>query len=236
MKTKISHILLTLLVTSSALGEQEADQLKQRILAQAQKMSATDYSFTRTVHSEQLSGGVTEKKVTIEKFDPRQAPENRWRLTSVDGSPPAADVLNRFETEAAKRPVPGYHRLASYFGSPASTFTDAKGRTVFHFAALPKGTVIALDTDVSQSATIDAVVEMAEETPFIGEIHISVRPVRVKLVARLEKYESTAVYRRGPAGQPMLYEQTTAMAGSGLGQRGSFRGVSSYSDYQPAKH
>src|SRR6187431_2014382 len=112
---------LCLVQLSPAVAQQNQDEIKKRILSQAQNMSPDDYAFTRTVRTEQTSGGKSEKKVSIEKFDPTRSVETRWTLVSVDGSSPSADAQADYNKEAMKRRVvPGYHRLAGYFGAPAT--------------------------------------------------------------------------------------------------------------------
>ena len=223
---------LVIAVASTALTQQKPDELKQRVLAQAQGLSPDDYAFTRTIRSEQTSNGKTEKKVTVDKFDPTKPAEARWTLVSVDGAPPSADLLKTFRTDSAKRRVSGYYRLAGYFGSPATASTDSRGRTVFHFAALPKETVKVMDSDVSQNATADASVTEANGVPYVDQLHVSVRSMRLKLIAKLNSYEYTARYRIGPEGKPLLMEQTSDMSGSGMGQTGGAHTVVTYSDYR----
>ena len=128
--------------------------------------------------------------------------------------------------------MPGYYRLAGYFGSAATTSTDSRGRTVFHFAALPKDTVKVMDSDVSQNATAEASVGEANGVPFVEQLHVSVRPMRLKLIAKLESYEYTARFRMGPEGKPLLMEQNSEMSGSGMGQEGHVHTVVTYSDYR----
>jgi hypothetical protein len=226
---------LVIAVASTALTQQKPDELKQRVLAQAQRISPDDYTFTRTIRSEQTSNGKTEKKVTIDKFDPTKPAEARWTLVSVDGAPPSADALKTFRTDSAKRRVSGYYRLAGYFGSPATASTDSRGRTVFHFAALPKETVKVMDSDVSQNATADASVTDANGVTFVEQLHVSVRPMRLKLIAKLNSYEYTARYRIGPEGKPLLMEQSSDMSGSGMGQTGGAHTVVTYSDYRTVR-
>jgi hypothetical protein len=217
---------------SAELLQQNPDELKQRVLAQAQNVSPDDYAFTRTVRTEQTSSGKTEKKVSVERFDPTKTAEARWALVSVDGAPPSADAVKTFRTDAAKRRIPGYYRLAGYLGTPATASTDSRGRTVFHFAALPKDTAKVMDTDVSQNATADATVSEVNGVPFVEQVHLNVRPMRIKLLMKLERYESTARYRIGPEGKPLLNEQTSDMSGSGMGQEGRVHTVATYSDYR----
>ena len=224
--------VLCLGAATAALAQNNKDELKQRILTQAQSASPDDFAFTRTVRNEQTSNGKTEKHVNIEKFDPTKPADARWMLVSVDGAPPTADALKSFRTEAAKRRVHGYARLAGYFGSPATASTDSRGRTVFHFAALPKDTVKVMDSDVSQNATVDASVSDANGVPFAEQIHVIVKPMRIKLLMKLERYESTARYRIGSEGKPILIEQTADMTGSGMGQEGRGHTVATYSDYR----
>jgi hypothetical protein len=217
---------------STVLAQQNQGELKQRVLAQAQSVSPDDFAFTRTVRNEQTSNGKTEKHVNIEKFDPTKPADARWTLVSVDGAPPSADALKTFRTDSAKRRVPGYYRLAGYFGTPATASSDSRGRTVFHFAALPKDTAKVMDTDVSQNATADATVAEANGVPFVEQVGITVKPMRIKLLMKLQRYESTARYRIGPEGKPLLVEQTADMTGSGMGQEGRGHTVITYSDYR----
>jgi hypothetical protein len=56
--------------------------------------------------------------------------------------------------------------------------------------------------------------------------------MRIKLLMKLERYESTARYRIGPEGKPLLVEQTADMTGSGMGQEGRGHTVITYSDYR----
>ena len=98
--------------------------------------------------------------------------------------------------------------------------------------ALPKDTVKVMDSDVSQNASADASVSEANGTPFVEQVRITIRPVRLKLLFKMERYESTARYRIGPDGKPILMEQTSDMTGSGMGQEGSGHTVATYSDYR----
>jgi hypothetical protein len=59
--------------------------------------------------------------------------------------------------------------------------------------------------------------------------------MRLKLIMKLEHYESTSRFRMGPDGKPLLAEQVADMSGSGLGQEGTVHQVITYSDYRPVK-
>jgi len=221
--------------TSSSHSENRPDDQKQRILAQAQSMGPDDYAFTRTSRSEQTSNGKTEVHTQVDKYDPSKSGDARWTLVSVDGAAPSADVLSKYKKENANRHVPGYYRLGKYLGTAATTSTDSKGRTVFHFGSLPKDTALVMNSDVSSNTSSDVAVTEANGTPFAEQVHITVKPMRIKLLMKLERYESTSRYRLGPEGKPLLAEQTAEMSGSGMGQEGKVHSVITYSDYRSMK-
>jgi len=224
------------LPSGNVFAEQNTEELRERLLAQAKTVGPDDYSFTRTTRSDQSSGGKTETKTTVEKFDPTKPIDARWTLVSVNGGPPPSDALAEFQKGLAKRRVPGYHRLTKYFTSPTTASTDAEGRTVFHVSNLPKDTVLLFDTDVSQNTTADLKVTDTNGSSFVEQLHLSVRPMRLKLIMKLETYESTARYRIGPDGKPLLMEQTSDMVGSGMGKEGRAHAVITYSDYRAIRH
>ena len=227
--------LLCLGIATTAVGQQNDEQLKQRVLAQAQSMSGEDHAFTRTIRSETNMGGKAEKKVLVEKFDPAKPADARWKLVSVNGAPPSADELNRHQKEASKRRiVPGYHRVGAYFGAPATASSEG-GRTVFRFPTLPKGAVSLLETDVSHNARAEAVVTEGNGTPFVEQVRFTLKPMRVKLLMKVDRFETMARYRIGPGGRPFLMETTSDMSGSGMGREGTMRNTTTYSDYRPAR-
>jgi hypothetical protein len=234
---KIGTIAVAALLASISIShaEDKPDELKQRILAQAQSSGPDDFAFTRTSRTEQTSKGKTETRILVDKYDPLKSGEARWTLVSVDGATPSADVLNSYRKESPKRRVPGYYRLAKYIGTNATTSTDSRGRTVFHFGSLPKDTALVMDSDVSSNTSADVTLSEANGTAFAEQVRLTVKPMRLKLIMKLEHYESTARYRMGPEGKPQLVEHVADMAGSGMGQEGKAHTVITYSDYRPAK-
>jgi hypothetical protein len=234
---KIAIIAAAVLLASASIGrsQNKSDDLKQRILTQAQSLSGDEYAFTRTVKSEQTSNGKTEQHVTVDRFDPTKAGDARWTLVSMDGAAPSADALSKYKKESTKRRVPGYHRLAKYFGTNSTASTDSRGRTVFHFSSLPKDTAVIMDSDVSSNSSADVSVTEANGTAFAEQVHLTVRPTRIKLLMKLDRYESTSRYRLGPEGKPLLVENTSEMSGSGMGQEGKGHTVITYSDYRSVK-
>lgn len=220
------------LFISSALAQQNDDALKQRILAQAQSVSADDYAFTRTVRTEGTMPGKTEHSVNVEKYDPTKPLDARWTLVSVNGAAPSAEVMDKFRKDAPKRRVPGYHRLANYVGSAATASKDAQGRMILRYSSLPKGSAVVMDNDVSDKASAELVVSDANGTPFAEQVRLSVKPTRLKLIMKLNSYEATSRYRIGPEGKPLLVEQAADMSGSGMGQEGRIRTTMTYTNYR----
>jgi hypothetical protein len=218
---------------SVALAQQSAPDVKQRILSQAQSVSADDYAFTRTIRSEPVANGRRETTITVDKYDPTKSGTARWTLVSVDGAPPSAEALRKYRKETPKRRVPGYHRLAKYFAGQVTSATDSHGRTVFRFSSLPKESVFVFNADLSHNTTAEAAVGEANGVPFVEQVRLSIKPTRILLFMKLQEYESTSRFRMGPDGKPVLVEQVADMAGYGLGQEGQLHQVITYSDYRP---
>src|ERR1041385_2499387 len=237
----VTHRALKILLALLALAaltvhaQDKTNEVKQRILSQAQGLGADDYAFTRTVKSETTSNGKTEHHVNVDKYDPTKSGDARWTLVSVDGAPPSAELLAAYNKESSKRRLPGYYRLAKYFGTASTVSTDSRGRTMFHFNSLPKDSAIVMDSDVSSNTGADVTVAEASGSAFAEQVHLSVRPTRLRLIMKLEHYESTARYKIGPEGKPLLVEHTADMSGSGLGQEGKGHTVATYTDYRAVK-
>jgi hypothetical protein len=228
--------LIGLTGISIAVAENKSDELKQRILTQAQGLGPDDYAFTRTVRLETTSNGKVEHHVNIDRYDPAQPANARWTLVSVDGAPPSTDILTAYNRESPKRRVPGYYRLVKYFGNESSVSTDSRARKVFRFNSLPKDSAIVTDSDVSSNTSADVTVTEANDIAFAEQVHLSVKPMRLKLIMKLDQYESTARYRMGPEGKPLLVEHTADMSGSGMGQEGKAHTVITYSAYHFVGH
>ena len=233
MNTNQTTTIIALLCLGFAVpgfAQQNNDELKQRILAQAQSVSADDHAFTRTIRSEATIIGKTIKAVSIEKFDPTKSADARWTLVSVDGAPPSAAQLRKYRKKAAKRRVvPGYHRIANYFGAPATVASEADGKTVFRFDTLPKGSISIKETDLSQLASGEASVTEADGAPFVDQARFTLKPKRAHII---DRYETTFRYRLGPGGKPFLTETTSDLFGSALGLKATMHNAITYSDYR----
>lgn len=228
--------LLSLASAAPSFAEQNNEELKQHVLAQAQTLSPDDYAFTRTIHSEARWNSKTFKSVTIEKFDPTKPADARWTLVSVNGAPPSAAALKKYRKESAKRRVvPGYHRIANYFGAPASVASDADGKTVFRFGTVPSGSVSIKGTDLSRLASAEASVTEANGAPLVEQVRFTLKPRWPQFPVKIDRYETTFRYQVGPDGKPFLAASTSDLSGSGLGLKGTMHTAASYTDYQPVR-
>ena len=212
-----------------------ADALQRRIVEQARTVSPDDFSFTRTARTETIQGAKTEQRTVVERFDPAKPAAQRWTLVTVDGRAPNADELKQHAQEAPKRRVAHYGRIADYLGSGATAATDARGRTVFRFPSLPKDSVVVMGSDISLNAAGEATVDVSGATPFVEQTRFTLtKPARVKLIAKIEKFEASTRYRMMPNGKPVPVEQTSDAHGSMMGKQGRIKSTLTYSDHQPA--
>lgn len=234
---KLTRLTITamLCLGPAALAQENAETLKQRILAQAQSTSPDEYAFTRTVRTNVVAGGNTEQTVNVETYDPTKPPGSRWSLVSVNGAAPSAEALKKFRKEVPKRRVLGYHRLANYFASQATVAKEGEGRTVFHFATLPKDTVVIMRSDLSHRATAEVAINTDSREPFAEQVRVNVKPTRLMLMMRLSNYDSISRFQLGEDGKPVLAEQTLEMAGTGMGLDGRMRSVATYSDFRAVR-
>jgi hypothetical protein len=216
-------------------ADAEAEALKRRVLDHARTVSADDYSFTRTVRSTRVEGEKRTERTEVERFDPSNA-AHRWTLVSIDGRPPNAEELQRHAKSSPKRRVAHYGRVADYFAMPATATKDAQGRTVFRFSSLPPETVVVTNVDISASAICEATVNTNGPMPFVEQARFTLtKPVRVKVVAKLQKFEATSRYRVMPDGKPVPIEHVSNAYGSLLGSEGSIRSVLTYTDHRPVR-
>ena len=205
--------------------------MKERIIAHARTVTPEDYAYTRTIRTESTEENKKEERVVIDRWDPAKPQDQRWTLVSINGQPPNADQLKNYAKESPKRRTVYYGRVAEYFGKPATSATDAKGRTVFRLASLPKETVVASGSDIYANATGELAVETNGGTPFIDEVRfVSSKPTRVKLVVLIERFEAVNRYKMMPNGKPAPVESSSEMNGSMMGKQGVIRTKVTYSD------
>lgn len=218
----------------SPLARGADDPLPARITAFARTVGPDDYAYTRTIRTEEVAQDKSEPHVLIERFDPAKPGDQRWTFVSVDGRAPTAKEMRDYRDSLPKRRPAYYGRVAEYFASPASKSLDAQGRTLFHFATMPKETVMAGDTDLSAHISGDVLVDTSSgAAPFLSEVRFhSTTPTRVKLIAKIDRFETTTRYRFLPDGKPVPSEFESEMSGSLLGKSGTIRTRIIFSDYR----
>jgi len=234
---RLLFLAVTLLPLTSSLaaevGNVNADALKGRIIAHARTVTAEDFVYTRTVQTESIEREKKEKRVMVERWDPAKPLEQRWTLISIDGQSPNPDQLKSYRKELPKRRQAYYGRVAGYFAKPVTSTVDARGRTIFRLASLPKETVMVSDADISTHATGELVVATQGPIPFIEEVRFtSTKATRVKLVAKIDRFETMTRYRLMPDGKPVPIELLSEMEGSMLGQQGRIRTRITYTDHR----
>lgn len=215
----------------SAASPALADALLDRLVADARAIGPDDFAFTRSMKSEQRSGDKVEARATVERYDPTRPAGRRWTLVSIDGRTPNAQEAKDYAKNMAQAIVPSYGRLARYFGAGAER-TTAGGRTSYRATKLPKGALTLGKADLSAGARAEAVV-VEGATPYIERLDIvSTKPVRMMLVAKVERLDATSRYKLMPDGRPVLAEQVSEMRGSMMGRSGSLKTVAIFSDHR----
>lgn len=209
-----------------------ADALLDRLVTDARAVGADDFAWTRTVRTEQRSGDEVETRSVVERYDPARPAGQRWTLLSVDGRAPTAAELREHSKAMAQAMVPNYGRLARYFEAGAQRLTKGE-RTAYRTKKLPKGALTIAKADLSEGAQAEAIVADGPK-PFVERLDlVSTRPVRMMLVAKVDRLDATSRYKLMPDGRPVLVEQVSEMRGSMLGRAGTIRTVATFSDHRP---
>lgn len=218
---------LLLLIPGPAL----ADALLDRLVAEARAVGPDDFAWTRTLRSEQRSGDKLETRASVERYDPSRPAGQRWTLLSVDGRAPSDAELKDYSKAMVQAMVPNYGRLARYFGAGAQRAASG-GRTVYRATKLPKGALTIGKADLSAGAQAEATVADGPR-PYVERLDIvSTKPMRMMLVAKVERLDATSRYKLMPDGRPVLAEQVSEMRGSMMGRSGSLRTVAIFSDHR----
>lgn len=208
-----------------------ADALLDRLVADARAIGPDDFAWTRTLRTEQRSGDTVEARASVERYDPSRPAAQRWTLVSVDGRAPTPGELKDYAKAMAQAIVPSYGRLARYFGGGAQRAANGD-RTVYRAARLPKGALTIGKADLSAGARAEAVIADGAK-PYVERLDIvSTKPVRMMLVAKVERLDATSRYKLMPDGRAVLTEQISEMRGSMMGRSGSLRTVATFSDHR----
>ena len=181
-------------------------------------MPPTSVTFERTQRSISTEeDGAPETRLRVDRWDGKQL-----TLVSINGKPPTQKEAEEYRKATAGRPVPSYHRLASFLGQGARRVPDAKGRVVYRVDKLPKGS-INIGRDISANVAAEAIVDTSGPKPFVSRLRIVLpKPLSFFMVAKLDSFEAENEYRLGPDGRPVLVHQKQTISGAQMGTSGSY--------------
>lgn len=176
---------------------------------------AFDFRFTSTAGGKQT--------VTVARFDPSNAAEERWAVVSVDGKAPTRAEVNTFRKNHSKQQVStrvddasykidketADYLLISYKQDPASVPKDA-----------------SFMKDCRSYLTINLKTKRIEQVQAINE-----KPVKVNIV-NADKFEVTVKYSwNEQAKRYLTASDNLNMIAKFLGQSASVETMSEYSNY-----
>jgi len=206
------------------------DPLRDRLITDARALAPATMSFDRATSITKTSGASSETDRRVDHWSGKA-----WTLLSVDGKPPAADVIASYAKQANTAIVPGYYRLGLFLSGTATKSTDAQGRIVYRIDPLPAGSV-NVGGDVSNKVAADATVDAGSGTPFVTHLRLFARaPFRVMLIAKIDSLETATDYSRGPDGHPVLVRSVNTVTGSQFGTGGTQRTEIAITNLRPAQ-
>ena len=204
------------------LGAAPADPLLARLLAGASG-SAANLDFERTSVQAQTSGGKTERRTVVERWDGRA-----WTVLGIDGRPPTAKAAAQIVKASSAAPVPGYYRLGLLLGSGAVRGQGPRGEVVYRLAELPPGGV-AMKGAPPEKFSAEFLVDDSGTVPIVRHArYYAPAPMRVMMVAKLDRFEATSDFRFGARGRPELVRQNVDLAGTLFGRSGTQHNEISY--------
>ena len=216
--------LLPLLVAVAAASPVAAttDAQLQQLIADSAK--APVVGFERTTKAELRADPKKEPALVVDRFTPKSATAGNWTLLSVDGRKPTPEEL----AAHAKGNInpPGFHNPHKLLSGTPSSRRDVDGKTVFLWNSLPKGAVVTPGGDISAGLSAEATMEGAK----LSEVRVfAAKPIRVKIVASVDKFNVTSLYRQGANSLPFLVQQTSETdVTAPMGMGGKRRAVASF--------
>lgn len=207
----------------------QADELQARVLAAAKATQTEGYGFSRTLTVEATG---EQRKVFVERYDPRAAANARWTLVSVDGRKPTAKEI----ADAAKTkrgPHPSYARLAQWLGAPATRSEPGLGYVLYKYPRLPAGTAKLGSHDASADTRAEALVNTKGRVPFVERVRFtSTKGFRMMLVASVSAMTIDGRYRQLADGTVVPDDADSAITGSMLGKSGQMRTKIDYAGFE----
>ena len=217
------------LAAFALLGAAPADPLLARLLAGANALPPAMLSFDRTTASRQTSDGKTERHDQVDRWDGRA-----WTVLSIDGKPPSAREAAAAIKVAVNAGVPGYYRLASFLAAGPVRSAEGPGTVTYLLAKLPPGGV-SMKGAPPDKFSAELSVDTSGPVPFVRHArYFAPAPMRLMMVARLDRFEATADYRLGPAGRPELIRQSVDLSGALFGRDGTQRSDTALAYREPS--
>ncbi|QXQ04814.1 hypothetical protein KX816_10890 [Sphingosinicellaceae bacterium] len=204
------------LAAVALLGAAPADPLLARLIAGANALPPATLSFERSIASSQTSDGKVERHDQVDRWDGRA-----WTVLSIDGKPPearaAADAVKASEASG----VPGYYRLATFLAAGPVRVAEGPGSVTYRLAKLPPGGVSVKGAS-PEKFSAELSVDTSGPVPFVRHArYFAPAPMRIMMVAKLDRFEATADYKLGTAGRPELTRQAVDIAGALFGRSGT---------------
>lgn len=229
----MKHVFVVAFACLAVTAPAQADALSDRLRADALKAGPEDFGWTRTTRAESNSVGEMETASYVDRWDPSQPPPKRWTLVSVKGRAPTAEEIKKAGKAPARAVVPNYGRVARYLSGTLQRMPDVGGKAVYRFSNLaPKSMEIA-GNDFSSSVTGELIVDTSGPVPYIAQVNaVSTKPMRMMLVAKVERIELSLRYRMMANGRVAPLESSNVMVGSMMGKSGSQKTVSTFSDWR----
>lgn len=206
------------------------DPLRDRLIADARALAPPTMSFERSTTAQATSQSESESERRVDRWSGKA-----WTLVSLNGKPPGPDDTAKYAKQAKNGIVPGYYRLANFLAAATGRSTDARGRIVYHVAAMPKGSV-NVGSDVSDKMAADISVEAGDGAPYVAQLHVFSREAfRVMLVAKVDSFDAVSEYARGSDGKPVLVRSVNVVTGSQFGKAGTQRTEAVISNVRAAR-
>ena len=216
--------LLPLIVAVAAASPLAAavDPQLQQLLAQSAK--APVVGFERTTRAEVRADPKKEPALVVDRFAPRSAETGSWTVVSVDGRKPTPQEVEA-HAKGNSNP-PGFHNLHKLLSLPPTSRREADGKTIFLWNSLPKGSVVTPGGDISSGISAEATLEGGR----LSELHLFARkPIRVKVIASVDRFDVLSRYQTGANGLPFLTSQTNETdVTAPMGYGGKRRSVASF--------
>lgn len=209
---------MAVLAAACLIGAAPSDPLLTRLVAGAAAVPAAALDFDRTTLSTQVADGKTERRTVVDRWDGRA-----WSVISIDGKPPPPKEAAAVLKTSLNGPVPGYYRLAAILSDGAVRTTGPRGEIVYRVPHLPKGSVTMRGAAAERFAA-ELTVDASGPVPIVRHArYFAPEPMRIMMVAKLDRFEAHSDFRIGSRGRPELSRQTVELAGTLFGRSGTQR-------------